>query len=355
MSARVLPQIRVGIVGAGSWAALAHIPAALENPDVDLVGIADRDPVRLAETADHYGIERRFADHLELIAAGLDALVIATPHRSHYPIARDALDAGLHLLIEKPLTVDATEARELEASARAAGRIILVGYVFNHTRGGAAAHHVVDSGELGDVLLVAGLFASPMLDYFFGRRGDEPAYVLGGPSPGTYSDPEAAGGGQAHSQVTHALGMMLWVTGLRARRVTALMANRGAAVDVVDAIVYELDNGALGTMAATGTLRLGQAEQQTLTYYGSSGTLEQDLLSGRVVVHRADGTSDEVASEISGDDAYPRDAPLRCLVRLIRGETTNPSPLASAVAAVDLLDAAYRSASDGGRPITIAS
>ncbi len=348
-----MAPLRIGIVGAGSWAALAHIPAVLAHPDTVLAGIADRDPARLAQTADHYGIEHRYADHRELIAAGADALVIATPHRTHYPIACDAIDAGMHLLVEKPLTVDAAEAHDLDARARAAGVHLVVGYVFNHTPGGIAARDCVQSGELGEVTLLSSVFASNMQDYFLGSPGDQPDYVLGGPSAGTYSDPAQSGGGQGHSQVTHALGLLLWVTGLRPRRVSAFMSNRSAAVDVIDAIAYELDNGALGTVAATGAVPAGPGERQELRYYGTRGAMTQDLLSGRVELHPHDGPSRELAPAVSEQDTYPHAAPLGSLVELIRHGGENRSPASSAIATVELLDAAYRSAAAGGQPIDL--
>ena len=232
--------VRVGIVGAGSWAALAHIPAVLAHPNASLAGVADRDPERLAMTADHHGIRERYADHRELIASGeLDALVVATPHATHYEVARDALDAGLHVLVEKPMTVRAADAKDLDARARAAGLHLVVGYTNQFAPGAIAARSLVQRGELGEITLVSGLFTSGLEDILTGFPSEDSSYAqaspIGGPGAATYADPARSGGGQGQSQATHALGMLAWITGLRARRVAALMSNRGAAVDLIDA------------------------------------------------------------------------------------------------------------------------
>ena len=83
--------------------------------------------------------------------------------------------------------------------------------------------------------------------------------------------------------------MLVWITGLRARRVAAFMNNRGAAVDIVDAIAYELENGAIGTLAASGALGPRQSEQQEQPYYGTQGTLRQDFITGAVTLLPRDG------------------------------------------------------------------
>jgi predicted dehydrogenase len=352
------PPIRVGVVGAGSWAALAHIPAILAHPDAKLVGIADSDSRRLLETADHYGIEGRYADHRELLAAGVDALVVATPHATHHRIGRDALDAGAHVLVEKPLTLFAAEARDLDRRAAAGGLHLVGGYTYNFTEGAAAARRLVREGALGDITLVSCLYASCVEDFLRGRPGEPDWFVLGGPSSDTYAVPALSGGGQGQAQVTHAAEMLLSVMGVRARRVCAMMADLGATVDVVDALSFELENGALGTIASTGALRPGQVEQQELRYYGTKGTLLQDMASDRVEFHPSDAPARVVVPGNPGsaesDGIYPLGAPVTCLIELILGRGENLAPAAPAIATVEFLQAAYRSAREGSRPVRIA-
>jgi predicted dehydrogenase len=138
--------------------------------------------------------------------------------------------------------------------------------------------------------------------------------------------------------------MVLWATGARAVEVDARMANAGLEVDLVDAISYTLDNGAIGTMAATGSIKPGQGEQLELRYYGSDGYVLQQPLTGTLTVQR-DGSPPELA-ETPSAEVYPAHATARCLVDLVRGVGENRAPAGPAAATVEFLEAAYRSAGE---------
>ncbi len=349
-----MEQVRIGVVGAGSWSTLAHLPALCEHPGAVVAGLADADPRRLAATAHRFGIAARHPDHRALIeAGGLDALVVATPHVSHYEIACDALAAGLHLLVEKPLTVRGADARELHERARDAGLHLLVGHTYHFQPSSRAARAALLEGAIGELRLVSCLFASSVEDMLRGTPQQEAQYELGGPDPETYSNPALAGGGQGLTQGSHALEMVLWATGLRARRVSALMASHGARVDLVDAMSYELEGGVLGTFATTGGLSREQERQQEIRYYGTRGVVVQDLFHGRAALHPADGPPRELAPEPRGDDAYPLYAPACALVDAIREGGESPIAAYAAVAAVELLEAAYASAAQAGAPVDV--
>ena len=350
--------MRIGIVGAGAWAAIAHVPAVLANPRAVLAGVADADPERLAATADHHRVSERYAGHRELMAHGdLDALVVSTPHATHYEIARDALDAGLHVLVEKPMTVRAEDARDLDARASAAGLHLVVGYTNHFAPGAIAARSLVQRGELGEITLVSGLFTSGLEDILTGFPSDDSSYAraspIGGPGKATYAEAARSGGGQGQSQATHALGMLVWITGLRARRVAAFMSNRGAAVDIVDAIAYELENGAIGTLASSGALGARQSEQQEQSYYGTRGTLRQDFITGAVTLMPRDGSSPRELALVDEESRGWVAAPVDCLVDVILGTGDNHVPARVGVAAVEMLEAAYRSAAAGGAAVAV--
>jgi predicted dehydrogenase len=131
------------------------------------------------------------------------------------------------------------------------------------------------------------------------------------------------------------------------------MANRDLAVDLVDGIAYRLDNGAVGTMAATGSLRPNQPSQQEFRYYGTEGFVLQDLLAGTVVAHFNDGTSEEI-EPLSAEEVFPSAAPSQGFADLIAGRATNRAPARPAAHVVEFLEAAYRSANNGGTAVRIA-
>ena len=110
----MVARARIAVIGTGWWATYTHIPAVQASADAELVAICDRDPVRLAAAADAYAVTQRHTGfRVMLDQETLDGVIIATPHATHYAIARDCLDHGLHVLIEKPMTLHATEARDL--------------------------------------------------------------------------------------------------------------------------------------------------------------------------------------------------------------------------------------------------
>jgi predicted dehydrogenase len=274
--------------------------------------------------------------------------VIAVPHAFHYEIAKAALDAGVSVMLEKPMTLTGADAWDLVRTSEDRGLHLVVGYTFQFTDHAAQARDVVQSGRLGDITLITGQYASMVQSYLEGRPDDYKdffGFPLTGPRPETYSDPALSGGGQGQAQVTHPMGMVFWVTGLRAVEVQAFMENHGAAVDMVDAITCRFDNGALGTMASTGQTHPGQRTVQFIVYHGTEGVMVQDLAEGTLDISFADGSSERFESA----DVYPAQATARCLVDLLAGSPTtlNHGPGEAAAACVEYLEAAYQSAAKG--------
>jgi len=119
-------RMRAGVVGAGHMGQY-HILVYAELWDVDLVGVVDIDGERAAAVARHFDT-RAFADHRDLIGK-VDAVSVAVPTEQHFHVARDLLEAGIGVLIEKPITPTLEEARELFAIARRSGAALQVGHV----------------------------------------------------------------------------------------------------------------------------------------------------------------------------------------------------------------------------------
>lgn len=145
--------IRAGVVGLG-WAGRQHMDAYASQADVELVAVAGMEADQLALLGDQYGIdpERRFADWADLVAAGcVDVLSIATPTSLHAPIAIAALDAGIHVLSEKPMAETGEVAQTMVDAARRNDKVLEVS--FNHRRRGdvQVLKQLVDAGALGDI------------------------------------------------------------------------------------------------------------------------------------------------------------------------------------------------------------
>ena len=142
-------KIRVAVIGCGYWG-----PNLVRNfqalPEARLIACCDLDQAALARMGQLYPMARLATDAPELLAdPDLDAVAIATPARSHYELARAALLAGKHVLVEKPLAMTSAEARALTELARAQGRVLMVGHVFEYH---PAVHYIkamLDAGDLG--------------------------------------------------------------------------------------------------------------------------------------------------------------------------------------------------------------
>ncbi len=99
------PPARIGIIGAGWWAAANHIPALKANPDCEIVAVNRLGASELAEIQRAFGVERGFEDYREMLASvEMDGVVISSPHVLHFEHASAALARGCHVLVEKPMT-----------------------------------------------------------------------------------------------------------------------------------------------------------------------------------------------------------------------------------------------------------
>jgi predicted dehydrogenase len=121
-----MQKLRAGVIGVG-YLGQFHAEKFSKFPDVDLVGIMDRDHVRAAQIADKFGT-RPFIDAAKLIGR-VDVVSIAAPTVHHHVLAKQFLEAGVHVLLEKPITVTLDEADELVALASRQGIILQVGHI----------------------------------------------------------------------------------------------------------------------------------------------------------------------------------------------------------------------------------
>ena len=141
--------LRAGVVGLG-WAGQQHMAAYSDLPGVELVAIAGMEDGPRAELGEKYGVTRLYSDWRDLVADGdLDVVSVAVPTFLHAPIAVGALEAGIHVLSEKPIARTAVEAQTMVDAAHSSGRVLEV--AFNHRRRGdiEALKAAIDAGQIG--------------------------------------------------------------------------------------------------------------------------------------------------------------------------------------------------------------
>jgi predicted dehydrogenase len=150
---------------------------------------------------------------------------------------------------------------------------------------------------------------------------------------------------------------MFFISGLQAERVSAFMENWDVNVDLVDAITVKCrpveGNSAVAVLGSTGNMCAPCGTHFDVRVYCENGHVVLDQATGTVFARNHDGT-EETFGPLPPDELYPRFAPLNNLVDLIHGRGENGSPASIGVTVVELLDAAYRSTADGGRPVSVA-
>jgi predicted dehydrogenase len=146
-------MLKGAIIGFGFISGKGHHPAFLQRKDVEIVAFADVCPERRAEAKKVAPAARIYATAAELLAAekGLDFVDIATPPCDHAPIALQALEKGLHVLCEKPLTTTLAEARALVDAARRHQRVVFPVHNYKHAPVVKFSREVIDSGRIGQL------------------------------------------------------------------------------------------------------------------------------------------------------------------------------------------------------------
>ena len=345
----MVDQARIAVIGTGWWATDNHIPGLLANPDAFLAAICDADETKLDAAAKAFGIEHCYTNVDEMLRAEpLDAVIVATNHASHYAVAKPCLEAGLHVLIEKPMTLYAAEARALLDIAARHGREISIGYNHNYTPWTDRARALVHGGDLGAVQYISGVFNQHIWPMYQGKS--EGIGKVNSPGD-VYSDPLRSGGGHGHLQMTHLLGMIFFTTGLRACTVQARMHNLGLAVDVVNALLIEFDNGALASVGGTGNIPNGH--KIDLQIYCADGWVDIDESKGIATIGGSAMEREEFTASPDGLHAYRRYATTNNLVDIVLGRSANGSSGEIGLRVVEVLDAAYRSAAQGGAAVQI--
>jgi predicted dehydrogenase len=341
-------RARIGVIGTGWWTTFAHLPSLSTYPDAEVIGVADVDGAKAEQAAARFGVARAFDDHRTLLDLKPDGVVIATPHHTHYEIARDALSAGCDVMVEKPMVVAPAHGRELVELARARGRNLHVGYPYPYTRHNRLLRGLVRAGEFGDILFMTSLFATSVHEFYKGNTafaGEPGAGAMWGPGTDTYSDP-AHGGGQMLTQVTHSSSLLFYLTGLRPAEVHAFTDTYDTAVDVWDAVSFRTQEGACGSVASTGTVPLTQRVIEEHRIFGSEGHALVDTAKGTLSIHFRDGTSREEAP-LTDEERYPLFQTSRQLVDTILGRSPAIVPGELGLLTVEFLAAALEASRTG--------
>jgi predicted dehydrogenase len=232
--------LRVGIVGCGAISG-NHIEAYLAQPGVEVVAVCDRDDCRALEKAQAHGIPLAFSEVADMLGAGLDLISVCTPHPTHGAVVREAAEAGVHVMCEKPIDVDLRSAADMVAACRR--HDVRLGVVFQRRFWPAAqrVREAVKDGSLG----------RPVLAHVQVRLHRDAGYYQRDAWRGTWAHD---GGGVLMTQAVHYVDLLQWYLG-RPVSVQARTASfkHGDYIEVEDTVaaVVTFASGALATLSCS--------------------------------------------------------------------------------------------------------
>ncbi|MFN2629899.1 MAG: Gfo/Idh/MocA family protein [Gaiellaceae bacterium] len=346
-------KLRLGVIGAGSWAVASHLPNfAQRRGELEFVGVSRKGPELLQKIKDDFGFQIASEDYRDVLDAGIDICLVASPTGLHHEHAKAALESGAHVLVEKPVTIDPADAWELAETADRQGLHLVCSFGWNFRPMLRAAKELMESKGIGAVEQVVLHMTSATRELLSNTGAYPQASPETIPEAATWTDPRISGGGYGQAQLSHALGLALWLTELRGQEVFAYMSTiLDSPVEHYDACSLRFTNGAVGVMAG-GSAHLGydgNKHQIELRAIGSEGHLVCDLQRELLWIYSpADG--DTKPPVRPGDGVYDCDGPPHALVDLALGkEVRNCAPGELGARTVEVLDAAYRSARSGNR------
>jgi predicted dehydrogenase len=233
-------RLRIGVLGTGAIVREFHLPALLDNPRVEVAALGNQRSASLEHLARAHGIKRTYTD-FSLLAADpeIDAVVNALPNYLHAPVSIEMLQAGKHVLCEKPMAMSVAEAQAMLAAAAAAQRKLVIAHPWRASREYAWLRAVIEAGTIGAVIKVR---AHAVL-------------AGGGPPPTSwFVRPEFAGGGALTDVGIHSIDTISYVFDDRVHPVT-VFARSGThfqpiQVEDTATVLIEYDNGMVAEIEA---------------------------------------------------------------------------------------------------------
>jgi predicted dehydrogenase len=302
--------LKVGLIGAHRWAFKAHLPGYAAHPGVELAGICDTDRSRAEAAAAQFGAGKVYTDYREMLAdPSIEMIDVCTPTATHLPLSLAAIDAGKHVLSEKPLHTEAAPAFDAAARAVARGVRTKLGFTFRYSPAVRLLQQWVASGELGEIFHIHGFEQnSQFLDPDFELRQFDPG------APRDKLIPSSVIG-----YGSHLIDLMRWVGGefgavvstmsnyVPERLIRGMDGRQRFKVEDGTVALVEYQNGTQG-MLQTSYIAVGNYPGVELRVYGSKGAAVARLISEYGVaetLHRAEPNSVEFRKVELGADVLP--------------------------------------------------
>lgn len=237
-----MKQIRLAVIGCGGFFRNFHAsPLARDVPEFRLVAVVD--PVaanRKALRREHFPGKRikEYDDHRTMLKeVQPDAVMVSSPHTLHFRHCYDAIRAGAHAMVEKPMVTSSADARKLVTAADKAGKVMQIAIQGTYTDTFAYARKLLSDGTMGPLQLVTGVLAQGWLKGTAGKWRQ---------------DPKLSGGGQLYDSTAHVLSAMMYLVDSPVREVFCWADNKGSRVDINAVGCVRFANECMGTITSGG-------------------------------------------------------------------------------------------------------
>jgi predicted dehydrogenase len=324
-----MKRVRIGIIGCGGMARHHGKMFTQHVPEAEIVALAEPSEANLARFikdvfADPSAEPATFSDYRQMLEQiELDGVVIISPHAYHFQQVVDSISKGCHVLVEKPMVISTADAQAMIAHADGHAKTVSVAFPGPFTPEFQYIRNVSASGQLGEISLVSGHCCQQWIQNVGGTWR---------------TVPELSGGGNLYDSGAHMFNAMLYLTGLSASEVFALINNKDQLVDIEGAVTIRFNNGALGTATVSGD---STYFEQGIYIQGTKGTIKTSIYGGSLE-HWQDGQKVKypVVPEITSIQQN--------FVDIVRGHASTPSPAVLGLRQARLMDAIYESARIGG-------
>lgn len=313
-------KVRIGLIGCGGIAN-HHVSQLMEIPEAEIVALNDTSEKSIEAMQERFPKLKGlpvFDDYKKMInEVEMDAVEISTPHTLHFEQAMDAMEKGLHILIEKPMVCKVEHAKKLIEKQKETNSVIVLSYQRHYMPQFRYMKNAVSNGELGEITYVAALQAQNWKKAVANTWRQVP---------------ELSGGGQLNDSGSHLIDIILWITGLSVEEVFGVVDNCGTPVDINSALTIKFTNGAQGTVSVIGD---SPTWHEDFTIWGEKGVLF--YRNGNLT------RFDESGNQIEITEMPEASNPDKNFINAILGRGEVESPTIGGLRVIELTEAAWTS------------
>ena len=359
-----MSKFRVAVIGCGGIANGKHMPSLKKIKEVEMVAFCDIIEERAVAAAEKFGVEgaKTYVDYKELLKdESIEVVHVCTPNRSHSFISVDALEAGKHVMCEKPMAKTYAEAKKMLEASERTGKKLTIGYQQRWRGDSLYLHDAVQAGELGDVYFAKAIAL---------RRRAVPTW-------GVFLNEYEQGGGPLIDIGTHALDLTLWTmnnykpkmvvgTTFEKLKQEKKSANAWGDWDPEKFTVEDsafgfivMENGATVILESSWALNIADPKEAITVLCGDKagadmldGGLRLNYVKhGRQVIEKPDFSAGGVAF-FDGISQNPSDLEAAAWINAVITDTEPPTKASQALVVTQILEAIYESAKTG-KPVFI--